>query len=128
MEINSNGKQIFHICHKEEWIRAIQFGTYNGSSQDQADGFIHFSTGSQIKESAKKHRAGQDQLLLLRVNSNNVYPGSLKWETSRRGELFPHVYGALSIDCVIGVDSLTLGHDGHHRFPVDIMGMSEDEE
>ena len=60
---------IYHMCKCEEW-QAAAAGAYGGSSQDRADGFIHFSTAGQIVESAAKHRAGQDGLLLLTVNAD----------------------------------------------------------
>jgi uncharacterized protein (DUF952 family) len=60
---------IYHMCRADEWTAAVESGTYRGSSQDLADGFIHFSTGAQIVESARRHRAGQDGLLLVAVEA-----------------------------------------------------------
>lgn len=106
---------IYHMCRAEEWAKAELAGTYLGSSQDQADGFIHFSTAAQVRESAAKHRAGQDGLILLSVDPGAL-GDSLKWELSRGGQLFPHLYGALPLDAVIRTDPLPLG-DGMHVFP-----------
>ncbi len=107
---------IFHMCRREEWEAAQAAGTYDGSSQDRADGFIHFSTATQVVESAAKHRAGQDGLVLLAVDPARL-GDALKWEPSRGGQLFPHLYGALPLDAVIRADDLSLGQDGRHVFP-----------
>jgi uncharacterized protein (DUF952 family) len=107
---------IYHICRLDEWQSAAASGSYPGSSQDRADGFIHFSTRDQIVESAARHRAGQDGLVLLAVDPVALGP-TLKWEQSRRGDLFPHLHGALPSSAVIWVRPLSLGPDGVHGFP-----------
>jgi uncharacterized protein (DUF952 family) len=107
---------IYHMCRRSEWAAAEAAGEYRGSSQDAADGFIHFSTATQIRESARKHRAGQDDLVLVTVDAARLGP-ALKWEPSRGGGLFPHLYGALPLEAVIRVDPLPLGPDGAHMFP-----------
>ena len=107
---------IYHICRAEEWQAAQASGSYPGSSQDKADGFMHFSGAAQIIESAAKHRAGQTGLLLLAVDPDVLGP-ALKWEASRGGQLFPHLYGALAVSAVTSVHELPLGADGLHVFP-----------
>lgn len=107
---------IYHMCRTEEWQAAKARKQYQGSSQDAADGFIHFSTAGQIVESAAKHRAGQAGLVLLTVDADRLGP-ALKWEESRGGALFPHLYGALPVDAVLRADDLPLGPDGRHVFP-----------
>ncbi|NKB21898.1 MAG: DUF952 domain-containing protein [Alphaproteobacteria bacterium] len=107
---------IYHMCRAEEWQSAQETGLYPGSSQDQADGFIHFSTGDQIVESAAKHRTGQTGLLLLTVNPDAL-GDALKWEESRGGALFPHLYGPLPTEAASRTDELPLGDDGLHIFP-----------
>lgn len=107
---------IYHMCREEEWARAVPAGSYPGSSQDAADGFIHFSTAVQVVESAAKHRAGQTGLLLLTVDAAALGP-ALRWEPSRGGQLFPHLYGALPVSAVLAADPLPLGPDGRHVFP-----------
>ena len=107
---------IYHMCKREEWAAATSVGTYGGSSQDQADGFIHFSTAGQIIESAAKHRAGQDGLVLLTVDPDRL-GDALKWELSRNEQLFPHLYGPLPVEAAVSVVDLTLGPDGKHIFP-----------
>ena len=112
---------IHHMCREEEWAAAKLSGSYPGSSQDAADGFIHFSTASQIVESAARHRAGQTDLVLLSVPAR-LLGDALKWEPSRGGELFPHLYGPLLVDAVTAADPLPLGPDGRHVFPPTIQG------
>ncbi len=109
---------IYHMCKSEEWDAAKESGSYNGSSQDIADGFIHFSTAEQIVMSAAKHRAGQDGLVLLSVD-DTALGEALKWEASRGGALFPHLYGELSVTAVRKIEPLTLGSGGTHVFPDD---------
>lgn len=107
---------IYHICREEEWAAAEAAGRYQGSSQDKADGFIHFSGREQVVESAAKHRAGQEGLLLLSVDPDALGE-ALKWEPSRAGALFPHLYGPLPVEAVRRVAPLPLGPDGLHVFP-----------
>jgi uncharacterized protein (DUF952 family) len=107
---------IFHICRREDWAEAVRAGRYLGSSQDVTDGFIHFSTGAQVAESAAKHRAGQSGLMLIAVDPG-LLGDALRWEPSRAGALFPHLYGALPLEAVLSVDDLPLGVDGRHVFP-----------
>ncbi len=107
---------IYHICRRDEWQAAQAAGSYSGSSQDQADGFIHFSGPAQVVESAAKHRAGQSGLVILEVDPVALGP-ALKWEPSRGGQLFPHLYGRLPAAAVRRVADLPLGADGRHIFP-----------
>lgn len=107
---------IFHMCRTDEWVSARAGGTYPGSSQDRADGFIHFSTAAQLAESAARHRTGQAGLVLLTVDAA-LLGAALKWEPSRGGQLFPHLYGPLPVTAVLRVDDLPLGPDGLHLIP-----------
>jgi uncharacterized protein (DUF952 family) len=109
-------QMIYHMCRADEWAVAVETGTYRGSSQDLADGFIHFSTAAQIVESAKKHRAGQDGLLLVAVDAKTL-GDRVKWEPSRDGDRFPHLYGPLDPAESASVRPLPLGGDGLHVFP-----------
>lgn len=110
---------IFHICRREEWTAALSAGRYDGSSQDARDGFIHFSTGQHVRASAAKHRAGQADLVLLTVDPKQLGE-ALRWEPSRGGALFPHLYGPLPLDAVRSIDDLPLSADGSHVFPSDL--------
>ncbi len=107
---------IFHMCRRDEWAAATRAGRYEGSSQDKADGFIHFSTAETVVESAARHRAGQDGLVLIAAEPERL-GAALKWEKSRGGMPFPHLYGALDIGDVKWVKDLPLGADGRHIFP-----------
>ena len=107
---------IYHLARRAEWEAAGATGRYVGSAQDQADGFIHFSTGEQVEDSAARHRAGETDLLLLSVDAA-VLGDALKWEASRSGTLFPHLYGPLPAAAVIRAEPLPLGPDGRHVFP-----------
>ena len=109
-------QMIYHMCRADEWAAAVAAGSYRGSSQDLADGFIHFSTAAQIVESARRHRAGQDGLLLVAVDPARL-GDRLRWEPSRAGDLFPHLYGALAPTESAIVQPLPLGPDGLHVFP-----------
>jgi uncharacterized protein (DUF952 family) len=109
---------IYHICRADEWRAAEAAGSHPGSSQDAADGFIHFSTATQVEQSAAKHRAGQDGLVLLAVDPTRL-GDALKWEPSRGGALFPHLYGPLPADAVVWAKPLPLDPvSGRHLFPL----------
>lgn len=107
---------IYHMCKRPEWEAARLTGVYGGSSQDAADGFIHFSTSDQIVESAAKHRTGQADLVLIEVDAEGL-GDALRWEQSRGGQLFPHLFGSLPVSAVRRVATLPLGPDGRHLFP-----------
>jgi len=103
------------MCRGDEWEQAVAAGSYRGTAQDQADGFIHFSTAAQIVESAAKHRAGQSGLVLVAVDAARL-GDRLKWEPARGGDLFPHLYGPLAPGESATVRPLPLGPDGRHVF------------
>ena len=107
---------IYKICTESEWARAETQGAFTGSPVDLADGFIHFSTAEQVEETARRHFAGQTDLVLVTVDSDKL-GDALKWEPSRGGALFPHLYGALPTDAVVSVSPLLLDEGGGHRFP-----------
>ena len=107
---------LYKICPAALWQEAQRTGVFRGSEVDRRDSFIHFSTAAQITETAAKHFAGQSDLLLIGVDAD-MLGGALKWEPSRGGALFPHLYGALTLEAVKHVDPLPLGPDGGHVFP-----------
>src|SRR5262249_38325833 len=91
-------------------------GEFTGAPVDLADGYIHFSTADQVEETAAKHFAGQRDLILVAVDADAL-GAALKWEPSRGGALFPHLYGKLSLTAVRWVKPLPLGPEGRHVFP-----------
>lgn len=107
---------IFKIVTSAEWEEPSRTGVFEGAPIDIADGYIHFSRAGQVRETAAKHFGGQRNLLLVSVRSSAVV-ADLKYEPSRGGELFPHLYGKLPLSAVIAVESLLLGADGYHQFP-----------
>jgi uncharacterized protein (DUF952 family) len=90
---------IYKICQRTEWLAAEHHGEFRGSEADARDGFIHFSTAAQLVATAAKHFAGASDLLLVAVDTGALGQ-ALKWETSRGGELFPHLYAALPLKVV----------------------------
>ena len=91
---------IFKILSRTEWERALADGWFLGSEVDAADGFIHFSTAAQVVETARRHFAGQRDLVVFSVDAEGL-GSSLKWEPSRGGALFPHLYSPLECSNVI---------------------------
>lgn len=102
---------IYKILPRAAWQAAQQAKTYEGSAIDLADGFIHFSTAAQAQETARRHFAGQPDLVVLGVEVEDLGL-ALKWEPSRGGELFPHFYGPLDPTLVRSVSEAPLGADG----------------
>jgi len=107
---------IYKICPETLWREARRHGRFAGAPIDERDGFIHFSTATQVAETAAKHFAGASGLLLVAVDAPRL-GDALKWEPSRGGDLFPHLYGALPLAAVLWVEPLPLGSDGRHVFP-----------
>ncbi len=107
---------IYKIASRALWGDAEAEGSFRGAPVDRADGFIHFSTADQARETAAKHFAGGTDLLLIAVDAGSLGP-ALRWEPSRGGALFPHLHGPLPLDAVRAVDDLPLGPDGAHLFP-----------
>ncbi len=110
------GQLIYHLAAAADWQAAQAGGLYHGSPDDHRDGFLHFSTAAQVVESAARHRAGRADQVLIAVDPARV-GATLRWEPSRGGALFPHLYGPLRVDQVAAVTPLPLGPDGRHRFP-----------
>jgi uncharacterized protein (DUF952 family) len=106
---------IYKIAPAALWREAEAKGLFTGAPVDLADGFIHFSTAAQARETAARHFAGQPDLLLVAVDTEGL--GDLRWEPSRGGDLFPHLYGPLALSAVAWVKPLPLGPDGTHLFP-----------
>jgi uncharacterized protein (DUF952 family) len=109
-------KTIYKICHAAAWQSAERTGEFAGAPVDLADGYIHFSTADQVAETAAKHLAGQRDLVLVAVEADAL-GAPLKWESSRGGALFPHLYGKLPLRAVRWSKPLPRGPDGRHVFP-----------
>lgn len=103
---------IYKILRAEEWAAFQTAGKTSGAPVDLADGFIHFSTAVQARETAAKHFAGVEALVLAAFDAEQMGP-ALKWEPSRGGDLFPHLYRDLTLDELIWHTPLPLGPDGH---------------
>jgi uncharacterized protein (DUF952 family) len=98
---------IFKILRRAEWTDAQAAGVFTGSAIDVRDGYIHFSTAAQARETARLHFRGVGDLLVLAVDATALGEG-LKWEPSRGGSLFPHLYGTLSTRHVVAVHEAPL--------------------
>jgi len=107
---------IYKICESALWREAERAGMLRGAPVDLRDGFIHFSTADQVRETAAKHFGGAADLMLVAVDAGAV-ESALKWEVSRGGDLFPHLYGALPLSAVLWARPLPLGNDRRHVFP-----------
>jgi len=107
---------IYKICEQTAWREAESAGAYAGSAVDRRDGFIHFSTAAQLAETAAKHFAGQADLMLVAVDGDRLKT-TLRWEPSRGGELFPHLYAPLSLDAVAWAQPLPDERDGRRLLP-----------
>ena len=103
--------RIYKILPAQAWAAAERAGRFEGAGIDLADGYIHFSTAAQAPDTARLHFAGQADLVLLRIDAASLGE-ALKWEPSRGGQLFPHLYGALDCAQVEAVTPIPLGQDG----------------
>jgi uncharacterized protein (DUF952 family) len=107
---------IYKICPASAWREAERQGVFRGSADDVRDGFIHFSTASQVAETARKHFFGQTGLFLIAVDVDAL-GDALRWEPSRNDELFPHLYGELDLGAVTAILDLRARSDGFHDVP-----------
>jgi uncharacterized protein (DUF952 family) len=107
---------VFKICEAPLWRESERGRVFYGAGIDRKDGYIHFSSADQVAETAARHFAGADNLVLVAVDAEALAP-ALRWETARGGALFPHLYGALPHEAVRWVKPLPLGPDGRHVFP-----------
>ncbi len=103
---------VYKIVPRALWLEAEQTGTFAGAPVDLADGFIHLSAADQVVETARRHFAGQGDLLLVAVEAEALGE-TLRWEPSRGGALFPHLHAPLAVDAAQWVKPLPLGRDGH---------------
>lgn len=109
---------IYKIAPRALWREAETAGRFTGAPVDVADGYIHLSTAAQVRETARRHFAGQDDLLLVAVDADALGE-ALRHEPSRGGDLFPHLYAPLPLTAVLWVRPLPLDADGH-AFPDEV--------
>jgi uncharacterized protein (DUF952 family) len=102
---------VYKILARSEWIEAQDAGRFEGSDVDRRDGYIHLSTAAQAAETARLHFAGREGLVLLKVRAGDL-GGALRWEPSRGGALFPHLYGPLDPTKVSAARPLDLNTGG----------------
>jgi uncharacterized protein (DUF952 family) len=107
---------IYKITPQALWRRAEVAGQFTGTPVDEADGFIHFSTATQVRETASKHFSGQSDLMLVAIDEAAL-GAALRYEPSRGGDLFPHLYAPLLLSAVLWVKPLPANEDGSHAFP-----------
>ncbi len=107
---------VFKLIDRLAWRTAEAAGAFAGSAVDARDGFIHFSTAAQVSETAARHFAGQPDLLLVAVDATAL-GDALRWEVSRGGALFPHLYGPLPLSAVRRVSEVGLDDAGRHVLP-----------
>jgi uncharacterized protein (DUF952 family) len=114
--LNAFMKPVYKICPQPLWRDAENVGFFDGAPIDVHDGYLHFSTASQVRETAARHFAGQSDLLLIAIDSDKLGE-ALRYEASRGGDLFPHLYAPLPLSAVLWAKPLPLGPDGYHIFP-----------
>ncbi len=103
---------IYKIFRRPEWDAFRTAGETLGAPIDLTDGYIHISTAAQVAETASKHFAAESDLVLVALNADTLGT-ALKWEPSRGGALFPHLYRPLTLSDVVWDKSLPLGATGH---------------
>jgi uncharacterized protein (DUF952 family) len=107
---------VYKICSRSEWSTAERTGWFHGSDVDRRDGFIHLSDARQVRETGRRHFAGQDDLVLVAFDSDALSE-ALRWEPSRSGILFPHYFGMLPVAEAEAVIPLPRGASGELIFP-----------
>jgi uncharacterized protein (DUF952 family) len=107
---------VYKVMSAEELKRMEGDGVFRGSPADIADGYIHLSCGSQLAETLDKHFSGVDGLVLAAVDLSRL-GDTVRWETSRGGQLFPHIYGSLPVEAVVSTAMLERTADGAVKLP-----------
>ena len=107
-------KFIYKVCDSDVWQVARQTGTFIGAEIDLQDGYIHFSTARQLRDTLFRHFAGRDNLVLLKIEISQL---DIIWENARNGDLFPHLYDHLPLNSVVAEHHLRLSADGDHIVP-----------
>ena len=111
-------KIIYKVCDIALWQDAERAGIFTGAEIDLSDGYIHFSTISQLQDTLARHFTGRDGLVLLTVDCVRL---DIKWEAARGGALFPHLYDVLPLNCVVAQHHLQLSASGDHILPENVI-------
>tara|TARA_B100001564_G_C20208314_1_gene476038 strand:+ start:194 stop:565 length:372 start_codon:yes stop_codon:yes gene_type:complete len=106
---------IFKIIDKDEWQKAKQKGTYDGSDKDKKDGYIHFSEEDQVSETLNKYYKNKENLILLKVSAFKLE--HLLWEQASNGDMYPHLYSPLDTKNVEDEFEIPLDEEGVHDLP-----------
>jgi uncharacterized protein (DUF952 family) len=112
---------IFKVLTAEQWAAFQHEGWFEGAPVDLSDGYLHFSTAAQLPETLAKHFAGAGGLVLAAADTDAL-DDALKWEPSRGGDLFPHLYRSLFLAEVVWIETLPVDEDGRHRLPARVTG------
>ena len=105
---------IFKVCDIDLWQDAKRAGVFEGAEIDLVDGYIHFSTASQLPDTLVHHFGGRDDLVLLAIDTTQL---NIVWEPARGGDLFPHLYDNLPLSCIVDCQRLQLSVNGTHIIP-----------
>ena len=105
---------IYKVCDSGLWEDAKQAGKFIGAGNDLQDGYIHFSTAGQLRDTLLRHFAGRNNLVLLKIEISQL---DIIWENARNGDLFPHLYDHLPLNSVVAEHHLHLSADGDHIVP-----------
>lgn len=108
--------RVYKLLLAAEWEKMKADGRFDGSSVDKVDGFVHLSGRDQVEETAARHFSGVRDLILLEVDPSRLEPPP-RWEPSRGGRLFPHLYGPIPLEAVTRSWPLEVGTDGRHALP-----------
>jgi len=113
---------VYKICSRQSWLELGSGKNGSGkdlalSRDDERDGYVHLSRAEQVRGTLARHFASQPGLVLLALAVDRIPKSTLVWEASRGGQLFPHLYGALSADLVTHVIDLPLDASGQHQLP-----------
>jgi uncharacterized protein (DUF952 family) len=117
LSAGSTKKFVYKVCDIALWHDAERAGVFTGAEIDLSDGYIHFSTASQLQDTLARHFAGRDGLVLLTVDCASL---DIVWEAARGGALFPHLYDVLPFDCVVAQHHLQLSASGDHILPENV--------
>ncbi|MBL6782360.1 MAG: DUF952 domain-containing protein [Alphaproteobacteria bacterium] len=109
MKSNDATKVVFKICLDSEWQEAVNKGVYTGSALDLRDGFIHLSTSDQVIETAQLHFRNITSLVLVAVDRAGL---DIRYEESRNGQMFPHLFSDLPVSAAVKVQPVSLDADG----------------